>query len=581
MQTHTFRVNVRVKNTFWDVADKAEDDAPNQRSTSVGCSRIATAVQADAATDKLRRHSEEEEETLELEGQASEEFVDALLADDAARASDALEENLSVSTPQAAKASSGSMMLPEGAPTPEPFSATPYASAWSSVAGSPNPFGGERSSEDWNAQLFHPWSIHGPPPSTAPWSTPLGSPAAASPVTAQMPSRPPTPELPTIALPPEVLPPPPPKAAARNLATCFELGLLQPGGLSQPSPPPVVHLVDYSNPYPTLRLFPQGMDSSPMRALSAYSGSDAASPASTPLRVVTTPKPTGQYGPISPSALDPLSPPKTRRQLDLPGPAATKTGGLFEAADDVAQPEAGSRFIWPTEKRFLGPMYAPKEPPPPPCHPAPSAVPIRLEESFPPSGSPVLPSDAQSHALPLRPGRIPPPVDASPSVAEVASPSSQAEANAEGRLCCHLHLHMVSKGFELVPIIIGRKGCNTGNIARATQTKLRIRGRGSGHKERETGKEAPAPLMLAITTEAGNRQGFFQAVQMALALLNQVEAKYKKHCNSTSTQPALPAFSLGPCSEETWQALRERFGDALSPKPLKLLQSRRSASAAR
>ena len=63
-----------------------------------------------------------------------------------------------------------------------------------------------------------------------------------------------------------------------------------------------------------------------------------------------------------------------------------------------------------------------------------------------------------------------------------------------------MYSHIQMDGFDLVPWLIGRRGLNLRKIAEATDSKIRVRGRGSGHLEPEAGKEAPTPLMVAITT---------------------------------------------------------------------------------
>jgi hypothetical protein len=102
---------------------------------------------------------------------------------------------------------------------------------------------------------------------------------------------------------------------------------------------------------------------------------------------------------------------------------------------------------------------------------------------------------------------------------------------------------MLHHGFALVPIVIGRGGENTRRIAEATGSKIRIRGRGSGHKE-ANGKEAPTPLMLAVTAEADNIEGFQDAVVQSINLLRGVERRYRAHCREGSFEVASEAFSV-------------------------------------
>merc|ERR1711907_106499 len=74
------------------------------------------------------------------------------------------------------------------------------------------------------------------------------------------------------------------------------------------------------------------------------------------------------------------------------------------------------------------------------------------------------------------------------------------------RFACQFHLHMDVPGFDLVPRIIGRGGCNTKRIFDASGAKIRVRGRGSGHIELRTNAEATVPLMVAVS--CGTKDGF-------------------------------------------------------------------------
>eukprot|EP00927_Polykrikos_kofoidii_P034375 TRINITY_DN29179_c0_g1_i1.p1 TRINITY_DN29179_c0_g1~~TRINITY_DN29179_c0_g1_i1.p1 ORF type:complete len:457 (+),score=63.88 TRINITY_DN29179_c0_g1_i1:175-1545(+) len=140
------------------------------------------------------------------------------------------------------------------------------------------------------------------------------------------------------------------------------------------------------------------------------------------------------------------------------------------------------------------------------------------------------------------------------------------------RLWCSFYLHMQHPGlgFDVVPILIGRNGCNTSRIARETKTKVRVRGRGSGHREHGTNKEAPAPLMLVVAAEAGNRAGFSSAVKLSLELLSYVEERFRKHCacvcpGNAASMGNAPAFTLGPLTVEVLPILEE-FREALPPR---------------
>jgi hypothetical protein len=53
-------------------------------------------------------------------------------------------------------------------------------------------------------------------------------------------------------------------------------------------------------------------------------------------------------------------------------------------------------------------------------------------------------------------------------------------------------------------MLIGRGGENTKTVNARTGAKVRIRGKGSGHREVRELKEAPVPLMVAITSDAAD-----------------------------------------------------------------------------
>lgn len=135
------------------------------------------------------------------------------------------------------------------------------------------------------------------------------------------------------------------------------------------------------------------------------------------------------------------------------------------------------------------------------------------------------------------------------------------------RLWCCFYLRMVdARGFDLVPMIIGRKGCNTRGIAELTGAKIRVRGKGSGHLEMNSGREAPTPLMLVVAAEANNRLGFHLAVQKSAELLRSVEGRYIRHCHSHGLMPCEPAFTFGPLSDALYEELCMVMGDEAPPR---------------
>eukprot|EP00441_Pelagodinium_beii_P033862 CAMPEP_0197639212 /NCGR_PEP_ID=MMETSP1338-20131121/13902_1 /TAXON_ID=43686 ORGANISM="Pelagodinium beii, Strain RCC1491" /NCGR_SAMPLE_ID=MMETSP1338 /ASSEMBLY_ACC=CAM_ASM_000754 /LENGTH=503 /DNA_ID=CAMNT_0043211907 /DNA_START=51 /DNA_END=1559 /DNA_ORIENTATION=- len=98
------------------------------------------------------------------------------------------------------------------------------------------------------------------------------------------------------------------------------------------------------------------------------------------------------------------------------------------------------------------------------------------------------------------------------------------------RLWCHVFLNKRHPEFDLVPMLIGRKGHNMHQIHKATNAKVRVRGRGSGHLEASSQKEAPVPLMVAVTSEGVHKVHFVTAVQMTIDRLNDVQHLFKQFC---------------------------------------------------
>jgi len=92
---------------------------------------------------------------------------------------------------------------------------------------------------------------------------------------------------------------------------------------------------------------------------------------------------------------------------------------------------------------------------------------------------------------------------------------------------CHVHIDPVCLELDgsFNKKVIGRGGENTRHINDLTGAKVRLRGRGSGHWEdavRKGGKgwrEAPVPLMIAVTSDDCDPGAFCLAVQMTGELL--------------------------------------------------------------
>jgi len=123
------------------------------------------------------------------------------------------------------------------------------------------------------------------------------------------------------------------------------------------------------------------------------------------------------------------------------------------------------------------------------------------------------------------------------------------------RLWAHIYLHMQLEGFDLVPRLIGRSGCNMRKIAEATGAKVRIRGRGSGHLEIEGKAEAPTPLMVAVTTDHADPSMFRKAIEMTVKELKAVEGRFNALCQKQGHVHVGPYHSIGVLQPNATEAL--------------------------
>lgn len=123
------------------------------------------------------------------------------------------------------------------------------------------------------------------------------------------------------------------------------------------------------------------------------------------------------------------------------------------------------------------------------------------------------------------------------------------------RLWVHFHLHMQSPGFDLVAGLIGRGGSRVRAIADATGAKVRIRGRGSGHLEVDGVSEAPAPLMVAVTSDHDNGLGFRRAVAMVLSELQSSEQRYRAFCKKQNIRVTGACYNTGAIAEQATELL--------------------------
>lgn len=123
------------------------------------------------------------------------------------------------------------------------------------------------------------------------------------------------------------------------------------------------------------------------------------------------------------------------------------------------------------------------------------------------------------------------------------------------RLWAHIYLHMQVPGFDLVPRMIGRGGCNMRKIAEQTGAKVRIRGRGSGHLEIDGKAEAPTPLMVAVTTDHEDPEGFRAAISMIMKELKTVEGRYRAFIQKQNCVHEGPCYSVGLLSDGATRVL--------------------------
>jgi len=116
-----------------------------------------------------------------------------------------------------------------------------------------------------------------------------------------------------------------------------------------------------------------------------------------------------------------------------------------------------------------------------------------------------------------------------------------------------VYLHQWHPDFDLVPLLIGKHGEHMWRVYTATTAKVRIRGKGSGHLEVDGRREAPVPLMLAVSTHGCAVNRFRAAIEMIIAHLAQTALLYKTFCAERLLPPELGAqrlFSFGEFSDE-------------------------------
>ncbi|CAK0804698.1 unnamed protein product [Prorocentrum cordatum] len=120
------------------------------------------------------------------------------------------------------------------------------------------------------------------------------------------------------------------------------------------------------------------------------------------------------------------------------------------------------------------------------------------------------------------------------------------------KLWCHFYLDegMLVKGFDLAKKIIGHAGAGTRSIFDATGAKIRFRGKGSCHLEGRYEREAPVHLMLAVTADLEEVDGFREAVRLAAGHLRSVEDRFCHFCGRSGRPSPRPGacFWVGEIS---------------------------------
>ena len=129
------------------------------------------------------------------------------------------------------------------------------------------------------------------------------------------------------------------------------------------------------------------------------------------------------------------------------------------------------------------------------------------------------------------------------------------------RLWCHIFLNHRRKDFDLAPMLIGKSGKNTRHINDVTGAKIRVRGNGSGHKEIESKREAPVPLMVAVTSDGADASKFAGAVEMTTDKLKEVNREFLKFSLAKSLDPAIAMediWKYGEMSKEAESVLTDK-----------------------
>jgi hypothetical protein len=122
------------------------------------------------------------------------------------------------------------------------------------------------------------------------------------------------------------------------------------------------------------------------------------------------------------------------------------------------------------------------------------------------------------------------------------------------RLWCHIFLNQRHVEFDLVPRLIGYGGKNTKNISLLTGAKIRVRGRGSGHKEVDGIKEAPVPLMVAVTSDGTDADKFCKAVRLITYKLQEANDVFTLFAREQNLHPSIAMENIWKYGEMSKEA---------------------------
>ena len=192
-----------------------------------------------------------------------------------------------------------------------------------------------------------------------------------------------------------------------------------------------------------------------------------------------------------------------------------------------------------------------------------------------------------THAVPVEPLVLEPaePLVQKPPAPELPfqetppEPEAMAETHPNrrpaARLWVHIYLHKRHDDFDFVPMLISKKGKDLKDIWLETGSKVRVRGRGSGHFEVDGKKEAPVPLMAAVTADRGDKVMFRKSVDMIIIRLLAINENYCKFCRHrglplpTAKEPCFSFGEAAQCAETVLADLFTSYPHPGGPKSTK------------